>query len=72
MKARITSKSEIRLDLNQDVMFDILTDNDQTVLTSQTMAGPPSQLANMIKEKLLAYQVEYDVSQQLEIGAEIS
>lgn len=71
MKARITQKSELTLELNQAVTFDVLTDDGETVLTSQTIEAQPSLLTDRIKEKLAAYQAEYDISQQLEVGEEI-
>lgn len=72
MRAIITQKSEISLDLQQSVTFDVLADDGTVILSSQTVQASPSQVSQVIKDKLTAYQTEYELSQQLEVGAEIT
>lgn len=72
MKAKITQKSELTLNLSQHFTFDILSDEGETVLTSQTVECSPSTAVNEIKAKVQAYQAEYDTSEELTIGMEIS
>jgi len=72
MKAIITQKSELTLNLNQHFTFDILDDDGNTVLTSQTVECSPSNAVAEIAAKLQAYQAEYEKSQDLEVGMEIS
>jgi len=72
MKAIITQKSELTLNLNQHFTFDILDDDGNTVLTSQTVECSPSNAVAEIAAKLQAYQAEYETSQDLEVGMEIS
>jgi len=72
MKAKITQKSELTLNLNQHFTFDILDDDGNTVLTSQTVECSPSNAVAEIAAKLQAYQAEYEKSQDLEVGMEIS
>lgn len=73
MKATITDKSELTLQLTQHFTFDILDDEGQPLLTSQSIECSPSNAVNEIKAKIAAYQTEYELSAaQLEIGTEIS
>lgn len=72
MKAIITAKSELTLNLNQHFTFDILDDDGNTVLTSQTVECSPSNAVAEIAAKLQAYQQEYEKSEELEVGMEIS
>jgi hypothetical protein len=70
MKAIITSKSELTLNLTQQFIFDIV-DDDQAILTSQVVEAIPSHAEAEIKNKLDAFAAEYQVSQDIEIGTEI-
>jgi len=72
MRAKITTKSELTLNLSQHFTFDILDDDGNTVLTSQTVECSPSNAVAEIAAKLQAYQAEYEKSQDLEVGMEIS
>lgn len=72
MKVKITQKSELTLNLSQHYTFDILDDNGQAILTSQTIECSPSTAVNEIKAKVQAYQAEYETSEELTIGMEIS
>lgn len=72
MKAIITAKSELSLSLSQHFSFDVLDDEGGTVLTSQSIEYSPSTAVAEITSKLQAYQEEYDKSQGLEVGTEIS
>lgn len=71
MKAKITQKSELDLNLQQSFTFDIL-DGETPVLTSQSLRCSPSQLEQEILNKLSAYETEYQLSQQIDEGTEIS
>lgn len=71
MRAIITQKSELDLNLQQSYTFDIL-EGDEVVLSSQAIRCSPSQAESEIRTKVSAYEVEYELSQQLEEGTEIS
>lgn len=71
MKARITQKSELDLNLQQSYTFDILN-GDEVILSSQAIRCSPSQAADEIRAKVAAYEAEYQLSEQLEEGTEIS
>lgn len=71
MKARITQKSELDLNLQQSYTFDVL-DGGEVILTSQEVRCSPSQAEGEIKSKLDAYATEYELSKQIEEGTEIS
>lgn len=71
MKAIVTQKSELDLNLQQSYTFDVF-EGDTPILTSQVVRCSPSQAEQEIKAKLEAYGVEYELSQQLEEGTEIS
>ena len=71
MKAKITGKSELSLDLTQHFTFDILSDDGQLILASQSVKTSPSTAVQDIKAKVLAYQEEYEKSQELPEGMEI-
>lgn len=71
MKAIITQKSELDLNLQQSYVFDVLN-SDEVILTSQEVRCSPSQANNEIKTKLDAYATEYELSQQIEEGTEIN
>ena len=72
MKAKITSKSELTMNLRQSFVFDILNDEDEVLLSSQTVECSPSTAITEIKQKVQAYQEEYEKSQELLEGMEIS
>jgi hypothetical protein len=65
MKARITDKSELSLNLKQHYTFDIIGDNEETVLGSQTIECSPSQAIVEITNKISEYQTEYELSQDI-------
>ena len=71
MKAIITQKSELDLNLQQSYTFDILN-GDEVILTSQVVRCSPSQATDEIKAKVAAYEAEYQLSQQLAEGTEVS
>jgi len=70
MKAIITSKSALTLNLTQHFVFDIV-DDDIVILSSQVVEAIPSHAEAEIKNRLDAYIAEYEVSQNIEIGTEI-
>jgi len=71
MKAIITDKSELDLNLQQSFTFDIYKD-DEVVLRSQELRCSPSQLEQEVRNKLTSFEEEYELSQQIEEGTEIS
>lgn len=71
MRAIITQKSELDLNLQQSYTFDIL-EGDEVILSSQAIRCSPSQAEDEIRAKVAAYEVEYQLSAQLEEGTEIS
>ena len=71
MKAIITQKSELDLNLQQSYTFDIL-EGDEAILTNQAIRCSPSQAEDEIRAKVAAYETEYQLSAQLEEGTEIN
>ena len=71
MKAIITQKSELDLNLQQSYTFDIL-EGDEAILTNPTIRCSPSQAEDEIRAKVAAYETEYQLSAQLEEGTEIN
>ena len=71
MKAIIKQKSELSLSLKQSFVFDILDDEGEILLSSQTVECSPSTAITEIKQKVQAYQEEYEKSQELPEGMEI-
>jgi len=65
MKARITEKSELSLGLKQHFTFDIIDDNEETILASQTIECSPSQAIAEITNRISEYQTEYELSQNI-------
>lgn len=72
MKAIIRQKSGLTLNLTQHFTFDILDDDDTVILASQSIEAVPSNAVNEIKARVQAYQEEYQKSQDLPEGMEIS
>lgn len=72
MKAKITSKSELRLsDLTREYTFDVVTDNGQVILTSQTVTARPSEVVSRLTEIVSEYQAAYEDEADVEVGEEI-
>lgn len=71
MRAKITSKSELTMNLRQSFVFDILNDAGDVLLSSQTVECSPSTAITEIKQKVQSYQEEYERSQELPEGLEI-
>ena len=71
MKAIITQKSQLTFNLRQSFVFDIVDDEGEIILASQTVECSPSTAINEIKQKIQAYQEEYERSQELPEGMEI-
>lgn len=65
MKARITDKSALSLALQQSFTFDIIDENDELVIGSQTIECSPSQAISEISRRIADYQEEYELSQEL-------
>lgn len=71
MKAIITSVGEMGADLRQTIVYEIIKDNDE-VLTEVTVTCMPSEAQMQIRQSLKNFVDEYEVSQQLTEGLEIS
>jgi len=72
MKAIIRQKSELTLNCTQHFIFDI-TDGDGTILlSSQTVECTPSNAVNEIRNKVQNFENEYQASEELAVGMEIS
>ncbi len=72
MKAKITGKSELRWpDLVRDYTFDILTDDDEIVISSQSVIERPSTITSQIQQIVSEYQAAFEDENDVEIGAEI-
>lgn len=72
MKAKITGRSELRLsDLTREYTFDILTNEDEIILSSQITRQQPSQAKQRIEEILAEYKLVYESEDDLEIDQEI-
>lgn len=71
MKAIITQKSELTLNLKQFFTFDIVGEDGKTILTSQAVESTPSQAVEDIKAKVKSFEEEYQISQNIPEGTEI-
>jgi len=72
MKAKITAKSELRLsDLSREYTFDILTDDDELVLTSESLRARPNEIVGVLQAKVAEYQAAYEEANDVEVGEEI-
>lgn len=72
MKAIITAKSELRLsDLTREYTFDIVSDEGETILTSQVVTAQPSGVVTQIQERVAEYQAVYEDENDVEIGQEV-
>lgn len=71
MKAKITSKSELRLsDLTREYTFDIV-DDDKLILTSQVITSRPSEVVGQIQNIVAEYQTVYEDTNDVEVGEEV-
>lgn len=72
MKAKITAKSELRWpDLVRDYTFDILTDDDEIIISSQSVIERPSAITSRIQQIVSEYQVAFEDANDVQIGDEI-
>lgn len=72
MKAKITGRSELRLsDLTREYTFDILSDTDESILTSQTITSQPSNVRSRLTEIVAEYQTVYEDQNDVDEGDEI-
>lgn len=72
MKAKITAKSELRWPaLVRDYTFDILDDEGELILGSQSVEARPSEISGRIQQIVTEYQVAFEDENDVEIGAEI-
>jgi hypothetical protein len=73
LKAKIIGKSELRWpDLVRDYTFDILTDDGDVILGSQSVVARPSEISNKILEIVAEYQAVFEEVNDVEVGSEIS
>lgn len=73
MKARITAKSPLNLTtLTKIYTFDVVDEQDETILTDETIECKPSELSEVVKNKLEDYQKEYENDLDIEVGLEIN
>lgn len=72
MKAIITKKSELTIGLKQWYTFNVLSNDGEELLTNQNIETTPSQAIADIKAKIAAFEEEYEKSQELTEGMEIS
>lgn len=72
MKAKITEKSELRLsDLTREYKFDIVTDGGEVILAEQVITARPSEVVNLLTQKVSEYQAVYEDENDIEVGEEI-
>jgi len=71
MKALITAKSELSLNLTKFYTFDVVSDGE-VILSSQSVECRPSELQDVIKNKLDDFTVEYEKDLDIEVGQEVS
>ncbi len=71
MKAKITSKSELRLsDLTREYTFDIVK-GDEIILASQVITARPANVVAELQAKVNEYKAVYEDENDVEIGQEI-
>lgn len=72
MKAKITAKSELRWpELQRDYTFDILDDDDNVILASQSMTSQPSAARARLEAIVAEYQTAFEDANDIEEGDEI-
>jgi len=72
MRAKITTKSELRLsDLTREYTFDIVSDDGEAVLTSQVITAQPSSVISRLQEIVSEYQIVYEDENDVEVGQEV-
>lgn len=72
MKAKITARSELkRVTLTREYTFDILDDNDEIILASESIESRPSEIASRLAEIVTEYQAVFEDENDLDVGAEI-
>ena len=72
MKAIITAKSELRLsDLTREYTFDIVSDEGETILTSQVISSRPSEVVGQLQSIVSEYQSVYEDLNDVEVGQEV-
>jgi hypothetical protein len=72
MKAKLTGKSELRWpELVRDYTFDILTDEGDIVIGSQSVVARPSEIVGRLQGIVSEYQAVFEDENDVEVGAEI-
>lgn len=72
MKAIITQKSELEVNLTKFYTFDIVEDDGTPISTSQVVQCRPSEVNEVVKAKVAAFQEEFEKDIDIEVGTEIS
>lgn len=73
MKAKITAKSELRWpDLVRDYTFDILDDDGEIMIGSQSVVVRPSEITNRLSEIVAEYKAVLEDENDVQVGDEIS
>lgn len=68
MKAIITGKSQLKWpSLTREYTFDIYTDDDQEILTSQVIESVPSQIRDKLEEIKTEYQAAFEEATDVEV-----
>lgn len=68
MKTIITAKSQLKWpSLTREYTFDILTDDDEAVLTSQVVEAAPSQIRTRLDEIKTEYQAAFEEANDVEV-----
>lgn len=72
MKAKITGKSELRLsDLTREYLFDILDNEGNTILGSQSIISRPSEIVATLTNIVNEYRAVFEDENDVEVGTEI-
>lgn len=71
MKAIITQKSELEINLTKFYTFDIVDDDGSVILSSQVIQCRPSEATDSIKAKVAAFESEYEQDADIEVGSEV-
>lgn len=72
MKAIITGKSQLKWpSLTREYTFNILSDDDEEILTSQVIEAFPSEIRSRLDQIITEYQAAFEEASDVEVGEEI-
>lgn len=72
MKAKITDRSELNwATLTRHYTFDVMTDDNEVVLTAQSIESRPSEVVATLQTKVAEYQAAYEEANDVEVGTEV-